>query len=208
MAKTRCSINKYLLVKWRKFSLCHEITWTYQQHPVSRSPSVFLTVQGDLQTYNSHSGRMLSLNPNFISKQTQSLSLCHCVWSQMKPSTPSKKGQRENSHTRYIKNRYQKSSFHSCGFTMTIFCIGWGWINPNLSREDAIILQLSEFGLDLGSWAIGKGLGLNVKGLNLYPAASASLLCFLCFMGWLSVLLKFYRRKWTLSWFLSSHETI
>lgn len=91
---------------------------------------------------------MLLLNSNLISRQIQSLSLSHGIWSQMKSSIPSKKkGQRENSHTRCMKNWYQESSFHSFGFTMTvlfllffstmsIYRIGWGWINSSLSRED------------------------------------------------------------------------
>ena len=67
-----------------------------------------------------------------------------------------------------------------------------------------MLLPLSGFGLDLDSWGIWRGFGLGAKGL--VSAASASLLCHRCCMGWMSVLLKFCGRHWTLTLFLFSRN--
>lgn len=135
MAQTRCSMN----IRWLNGQSSHSAMKLNGLSRSTKSPDLplFSWQYKEIWRHNSHRGRRLLLNPNFISKQAQSLSPSHCVWSQVKSPIPPKKGQRENSHTRCIKNRYQEWSFCIFGFTMIIYCIGWGWINLSLSREDA-----------------------------------------------------------------------
>ena len=144
---------------------------------------------------------------NFISKQTPSLRLSHCGWKQVKSFIPSqKKGQRENSHTRRVRNGHPEFSFCGFGFTMIIYCIAWGWIDLSLSREDttSVVWVWVRFGL-LGHL---ERSGAPCWGSDLYAAVNTSLLCQFCFMGCVSVILKLCGRNWTLSWFLFSHEAI